>query len=86
MLEYQSEQILRTLEWVGMLLMTSATLTGLVDLPSHLSGHQMKTQKEFAFVTQTANLSNPMLRERDEAGPHYITYAINRTVARSGKR
>jgi len=74
----------------GLLLMTAAVTIGMVELPEHTNSKVVvPTQPAFAFANNggEANLNNPLRREREESGPHYISYGINqRTPSRTGKR
>ena len=85
-IEHDSEAVAKFLEWSGMVLMTAATLTGLAELPNYLNNRVAVLRPEVALVSQTANINNPLLRERDESTPQYITFNVNRTASRSGKR
>jgi hypothetical protein len=88
-IENTSEKIAKCAEWLGLISMTVATLTGLAELPTFLNNHSSTfraERAEFALVAQTSNTNNPLLREKDESGPHYVTYGTPRTVSRSGRR
>jgi hypothetical protein len=85
-LENTTLDITKAVEWLGVMTMTVATLTGLAELPNFINSHTSTIRSEFALVSQTVNTNNPLLREKDEAGPHYVTYTNSRTPYRSGKR
>lgn len=74
----------------GLLLMTAAVTIGMVELPEHTNSKiVVPNQPAFAFANNggDTNLNNPLRREREESGPHYISYSINqRTPSRTGKR
>jgi hypothetical protein len=85
-IENSSEKFAQFAEWLGIISMSVATLTGLAELPSLVSNHSSSVRAEFALVSQASNTNNPLLREKDESGPHYVTYGTPRTVNRSGRR
>jgi len=71
----------------GVMLMAAATTVGLMDMQEH---QNMKVivpnQPNFAFAVENNDLSNPILREREESAPHYISYDVaQRTPSRHGK-
>jgi hypothetical protein len=74
----------------GVLLMTAATTLGLVDVPAHPDRRAIvPNQPIFSFANATAEQEaqgNQLRREREETGPHYISYNISqRTPGRTGK-
>lgn len=73
----------------GLLLMTAATVIGMVELPDKTGTKLvLPMQPVFSSVTDNNNeANNPLRREREEAGPHYISYAVTqRTPGRSSKQ
>lgn len=85
------EMLAQASQQAGLMLMTAAVTIGMVELPEHPNSKiVVPNQPSFAFANDNngeENLNNPMRREREEAGPHYTSYAINqRTPSRAGKR
>ncbi len=73
---------------LGILLMTAATTLGMFELPEHPDKRIVLGQAKpaFAEVMPTENGGNPLRREREETGPHYISYSVaQRTPGRTGK-
>ena len=67
-------------------LMAAATLMGVVEIPEHANRVNMQAQPAFAFAAEHAENGSTLRREREETGPHYISYDLTqRTPARSGK-
>ena len=70
---------------LGLAIMTLAAVVGLVELP----GRNIKPTvliPAFASVSEEVRGPNPERREREEAGPHYVSYSANqRTPSRSGQ-
>lgn len=74
----------------GLLLMTAAATTLMLELPDHPNAKAtLNTQPVFSApgsATEQQMPNNEMRRERDETGPHYISYSISqRTPGRTGK-
>jgi hypothetical protein len=74
----------------GVLLMTAATTLGLLEVPAQPDKRViMPNQPVFSFANVTAEheaQGNQLRREREETGPHYISYNISqRTPGRTGK-
>jgi hypothetical protein len=72
----------------GLIIMTMAATAGLVEMPEqHEKRAILTTQPVYAFGGPQSNEdSNPLRREREEAGPHYISYGIaQRTPGRTGR-
>lgn len=84
------EKLAQVSQQAGLLLMTAAVTIGMVELPEHANNKiVVPNQPALVFVNNTseANPNNPLRREREEVGPHYISYSINqRTPSRTGKR
>jgi hypothetical protein len=75
---------------LGLVLMTAATTLGMVDVPQHPDKRVvLPTRPSFAFAGQNAESelqSSTLRREREETGPHYISYNVaQRTPGRTGK-
>ena len=75
---------------VGLMLMTAAVTIGMLELPDHPNNKVIvPNQPAFAYAgnnIEDTNLNNPVRREREEAGPHYISYSVNqRTPSRHGR-
>ena len=72
---------------IGVGIMSVAALAGLVDLHSYHDRKNaiMPMHPVYAFAGQNnEDSSNTLRRERDEAGPHYVSYsAYQRTPGRS---
>jgi hypothetical protein len=73
----------------GVLLMTAATTLGLVDVPNLPDKRAIVPIRPlFSFENATAEQEQgiQLRREREETGPHYISYGISqRTPGRTGK-
>jgi hypothetical protein len=71
----------------GVMLMAAATTVGLMDMQEHQSVKVIiPNQPTFAFETENTQLNNPILREREESAPHYVSYEVaQRTPSRHGK-
>lgn len=83
-----SDQLATAGQQLGMVLMTLAATIGMIELPEHPNSKIVTpSQPVFAFAgMQDGQQDNPLRREREETGPHYISYGINqRTPGRTGK-
>jgi hypothetical protein len=74
----------------GIVLMATAATIGLLDLPDQPDKRVIvPNQPHFAFATENngdSNTDNTLRREREEAGPHYISYSVaQRTPGRHGR-
>lgn len=73
----------------GMLLMSVATVTGMLELSTHnLANKVAPQQAAYSFAGNNLNYdtNNPLRREKEEAGPHYISFSTaQRTPGRTGK-
>jgi hypothetical protein len=71
---------------LGIMLMAAATVTGMLELPDRANSRiVLPGQPSFVLATENEELNNPVRREREETGPHYISYSVSqRTPARSG--
>lgn len=70
--------------------MTLAATVGMVEVPEQHNQKVaiMPVQPTLAFATPGAENQepNPVRREREETGPHYISYGVNqRTPGRTGR-
>jgi hypothetical protein len=80
------DRSLETVQQLGIALMAAATLMGVVEIPEHANRVNMQAQPAFAFAAEHAENGSTLRREREETGPHYISYDLTqRTPARSGK-
>lgn len=69
---------------LGLTLMAVATLAGLVEMPER--PHKGAVLAPAYVLTGDSSESSPSRREREEAGPHYISYsASQRTPGRTGR-
>lgn len=73
---------------LGLTLMAAATVTGMLELPNHANSRIiLPGQPSFAAVTDNEEANNPIRREKEEAAPHYMSYAITqRTPSRASKK
>ncbi len=77
----------------GLILMTLAATLGMVELPEHPNSKiVLNVQPVFAFATENTaentaiESKSSQRREREEAGPHYVSYsAAQRTPGRTGR-
>ena len=82
-------QILRNLgTQASVMLMAAATTVGVMDMQDHQSIKVVvPNQPTFAFETNNPETNNPIMREREESAPHYVSYDVSqRTPSRHGKR
>lgn len=72
-------------EKAGMIVMTAAAISGFFELPSHgIVRVALPGQSSLAFANLDDELNSPVRREREEAGPHYVSYSVSqRTHSRS---
>ena len=63
---------------VGLIMMSLAATLSIAELPDHLTS-QLRLNKSFGFalVSSTNLANNSLRREKDEASPQYISYAIS---------
>jgi hypothetical protein len=74
----------------GIVLMAAAATIGMLELPEHPDKRVVVPhQPAFAFATENSDNNRPdntLRREREETGPHYISYSVaQRTPGRTGK-
>jgi hypothetical protein len=87
-----TEKLGEVTQQLGLLLMTAAFTLGMVEMPEH-AGQKVvvPNQPSFAFAHdlnqgEGNGSDNALRREREEAGPHYISYSTaQRTPGRTGK-
>ena len=70
--------------FIGLAIMAMATFASLVDMPERPLKVALLTPAY--AVAGEGRAANPLRREREEAGPHYISYsATQRTPGRTGR-
>ncbi len=73
----------------GLILMTLAATLGMVELSDHSNSKVvLNSQPVFASATEHVNTEpqSSQRREREEAGPHFVSYsAAQRTPGRTGR-
>lgn len=83
------ETLAQVSQQAGLLLMAAAVTIGMIELPEHPNNKVVvPNQPAFAIANNggDANPNNPLRRESEETGPHYISYSVNqRTPSRTGK-
>lgn len=82
------EHLVQIASSVGIMLMSTAAVISMLDLPDRLGNRlALPAKPAFAFASQNINNSNPLRREREETDQHYVAYSIaQRTPGRSSKR
>jgi hypothetical protein len=83
-----SFELAKIAEKATIIIMTLAAVFGLVDIPSRVSTRAVVPGAPvFSMSLVNTELNNPMRREKEEAGVHYVSYSeTQRTQSRSGKR
>lgn len=84
----KSDQLAELARQTGLLLMTTAVTLGMLELPEHPNSRVVVPgQPAFALAENSeVNPDNPMRREREDTGPHYVSYSVTeRTPSRSGR-
>ncbi len=73
---------------LSILVMALAATIGMVDMRSQTRVRAIfPTQPALSFETVDTGSNNPILREREESGPHYVSYNVSqRTASRHGKK
>lgn len=85
-IETLKDHSLETVQHLGIALMAVATLMGVVEVPEHGNRTPMMMQPSFVFAAEPAENGSTLRREREETGPHYVSFGVSqRTPARSGK-
>lgn len=82
------DQIGDITQTAGLLLMTAAVTLGMVEVPEqHREKAVLTQQPVFAAVENGAHQgNNAVRREKEESGPHYVSYStFQRTPSRTGK-
>ncbi len=72
----------------GLVLMAAAVTIGMVEVSEHLKRVVVPTSTAFATEANApqGGSDNPIRRDREEVGPHYVNYSVTqRTPGRSGK-
>lgn len=86
--ELASIQISKITEQLGMLLMTAAAVTGMLELPNHINNRIiLPRQPSFEMSNDYSELTDPIRREREDPAPHYANYSVTqRTPSRSSTK
>jgi hypothetical protein len=73
---------------LGIVLMTAATVTGMLELPNHPNSKVvLPGQPAYILASEDEELNNPVRREREETAPHFISYSeTQRTTSRAAKK
>ncbi|MEK7594827.1 MAG: hypothetical protein AAB436_04270 [Patescibacteria group bacterium] len=82
------DRLAETAQQAGLVLMAAAVTIGMVEVSEHLRKVVVPTSATFAVEANApqGGHDNPIRRDREETGPHYVSYsAFQRTPARSGK-
>ncbi len=81
------DQIVAKAQQAGVGLMAVAATFGMVNPSDHDKRVILPSQPVFSLVNEpTEQGGSTLRREREEAGPHYISYTVaQRTPGRSGK-
>lgn len=86
----QVEKLSHIAQQAGLMLMTAAATLGMLEAPDKVNSKiVVPNQPSFAFAENNIedSMNNPIRREREETGPHYISYSVSqRTPSRSGRR
>jgi hypothetical protein len=73
----------------GLVVMTFATMVGMLELPSHTVNRVVLPTQVMSFASNSNNsseLNNPIRREKEETTSEYISYSESqRTPGRFGK-
>jgi hypothetical protein len=73
---------------LSMFVMAATATIGVMDMQNDPRLRVIvPNQPTFAVETNNTELLNPILREKEETGPHYVSYSVSqRTPSRHGKR
>jgi hypothetical protein len=73
---------------LGIVLMTAATVTGMMELPNHPNNKVvLPGQPAYILASEDEEINNPVRREREETAPHFISYSeTQRTTSRAAKK
>lgn len=75
----------QSMKHMGMIMMTLAATVGMVELPEQ-HAKAVTAPQAIVFATETPDSSHTQRREREESGPHYVSYsAAMRTPGRTGR-
>ena len=86
-LDTVTAQVASAAQNVGLVMMAAATTLGLVELGDHPNKIVLTSRPIFAFENAGEQELNSVRREREEAGPHYVSYSVaQRTPGRTGRR
>lgn len=85
-----SKEVLGELsQQLGLVLMTAAVTFGMLEMPEHSTKVIVPNQPAFALAHENGGgdgANNTLRREREETGPHYISYSVaQRTPGRHGR-
>ena len=70
--------------FIGLAVMAMATIASLVDIPERPL--KLAVLSPAYAIAGEGRAANPLRREREESGPHYISYsATQRTPGRTGR-
>ncbi len=83
-----TDRIQKISEQAGMVLMTMAAITGMLDLQTHTDTRVvLPGQPSFALSNDYNELNDPIRREREDPAPHYASYSVTqRTHSRSANK
>jgi hypothetical protein len=84
----KQDKLTEILQQSGLALMTVAATVGMVELPAHPEKRAVivPNAPAYAVATDNSGEQNPLRREREETGPHYISYSVaQRTPGRTGR-
>ncbi len=83
------DNLTQVIKSTGVVMMAAAVTLGLVELPQDEEKRRavVPARAVFAFAGESSEQdSNPLRREREESGPHYISYGVTqRSPGRTGK-
>lgn len=83
-----SESISSLASQLGILLMSVAAVTGMLELQDHPTNRIIiPGQPNLAMANELNELNSPIRREREDSSPHYISYTVaQRTHSRAAKK
>ena len=83
-----SENLSKFAEQAGMLLMTAAAVTGMLELPTRPDNRIIVPGRaSFAMANEYNELNEPIRREREDPAPHYANYSVTqRTHSRAANK
>lgn len=81
-----AETVSAVVHGLGVLMMSTAMVLGVLELPDDSKRVILPNQPAPAWVEVNEQSNNPIRREREETAPHFISYSeIQRTPSRSGR-